>query len=457
METRRLQTEMLVHAGRLLLEYDESTGAIHHALVATARALTGEACSVVVSYGGVAVSLAGDGPMLLTVRELRYNTALQARVQSILNQVRRGELDPATALAYLRRVEADTPRHSRWLAVLLLGVAAAALAVLLGADAGAVTVAGLSTGIGLVARQELGRRHVNFLILPLTAAFIGATLGGLAIQLGWTRTPGLALIIPSLMLVPGAHLLNGLFDLIDNYLPMSIARLGLAAGILLASGLGIVVGIELTFVRPLMEEQELSVDHLNVVSDMVLAGIVTCGFAVIYNTGWAQVGMAAVGGMAGHGLRFLGLQAAWSLEAASLLGGLAVGVISAWIARSNRIPVAVIAFAGAVTMIPGLQIYQALGGTLQLARLADAADVPTIATTLGNALNASLVVSALALGLIVGSRAVQALFGEREGPATCVTSTHSATAFSLDSGRSNLRSDTTGGQPESVPHYTGQE
>jgi uncharacterized membrane protein YjjB (DUF3815 family) len=341
--------------------------------------------------------------------------------------------------------------------VLLLGVAAAGLAVLLGADAGAVTVAGVSTGIGLVARQELGRRHVNFLILPLTAAFIGATLGGLAFQLGWTRTPGLALIVPSLMLVPGAHLLNGLFDLIDNYLPMSIARLGLAAGVLLASGLGIVVGIELTFVRPLLEEQELSVDHLNVVSDMVLAGIVTCGFAVFYNTDWAQVGMAAVGGMAGHGLRFLGLQAAWSLEAASLLGGLAVGVVSAWIARSNRVPVAVIAFAGAVTMIPGLQLYQALGGTLQLARLADAADMPTIAATLGNALNASLVVSALALGLIVGSRAVRALFGQREDRAMCVTSTHTAIAFSLDSGRSNLRSDTTGGQPESVPHYTGQE
>ena len=76
MATRRLQTEMLLYAGRLLLEYNESTGAIHRALTATARALTAEACNVAVSYSGVTVALAGDAPMLMPVHELRYNTAL---------------------------------------------------------------------------------------------------------------------------------------------------------------------------------------------------------------------------------------------------------------------------------------------------------------------------------------------------------------------------------------------
>jgi uncharacterized membrane protein YjjP (DUF1212 family) len=451
---RRLQTEMLAHAGRLLLEYDESTGAIHHALESTAKALTGAVCNVAVSYGGVVVSLAGDSPVLMTVRELRYNTALQARVHSILKQVRSGELDPATALDQLRRVEADTPRHSRWLAVLLLGVAAAGLGILLGADGGAVMVAGLATGLGLVARQELGRRHFNFLLLPLTAAFIGAVLGGLAIRLHWTQTPGLALIVPSLMVVPGPHLINGLMDLIDNYLPMSIARFGLAAGILFASTLGVIIGIELIFEGPLTAEQEAQPLQLNVFSDMVLAGIVTCGFAVFYNTAWVQVGLAAVGGMAGHGLRFVALETGLSLEAASLLGGLAVGAVSAWIVRSNKTPVAVIGFAGAVTMIPGLQMYRAQGGALQLARLANTADMPTIAATVGSALNVCLVVSALALGLIVGARAVLALAGERESPASSSTGSICAAAISPDSGRTYFHPDNPSGQPECMPRYT---
>jgi len=409
---RQLQLELLGHSGRLLLEYDESTGAIHRALRATARALTQDVCDVAVAYGGVTVSLGGEGPLVMPVRELRYNTALQARLHAILQQVRRGELEADAALDQVQRAEAETPRHSRWLTVVLLGVAAVGLAALLGADASAVMVAGVATGLGLVARQELGRRHFSLLTLPLTAAFIGAVLGGIATRLGWTQTPGLAVIVPSLVLVPGPHLINGLLDLIDNYLPMSIARLVLATAILLASALGIVVGIELTLSEPLAGNQGTTADRLDVFSDMLLAGIVTCGFAVYYNTPWVLVALAALGGMARHGLRFLALEAGSAMEAAIFLGGLAVGVVSAWIARSTKTPVAVIAFAGAVTMMPGVQIYRALGGALQLARLKNATGVATIAETLGDASQACLVVSALALGLIVAARIVAALAGE---------------------------------------------
>jgi uncharacterized membrane protein YjjP (DUF1212 family) len=416
MSARRLQTNLLLQAGRLLLEYNESTGAIHRALTATARALTDETCHVVVSYRGVAVSLAGEGATLEPVRELRYNMAVQARVHGILEEVRRGELDAPAALARLGGVEADTPRHSRWLAALLLGAAAASLAGLLGADVGGAAVAGLAAGLGLLARQELGRRHFSVLALPLTAAFVGAVLGGLAIRLGWTRSPELVLIVPALMVVPGPHLINGLFDLIDNYLPMSLSRLGLAAGVLLASALGVVLGVELTLPDSFFAGQGAGAGRLNLVSDMALAGIVTCGFAVFYNTPWRHLWMAAAGGMAGHGVRFLALEGGCWLEAATFLGGLTVGAISAWMARSSRTPVAVIAFAGAVTMIPGLSLYRALAGALQLARHVDGADPGMVAGALGNALQGALVVSGLSLGLILGARAVLALAGERDSP-----------------------------------------
>jgi uncharacterized membrane protein YjjB (DUF3815 family) len=218
------------------------------------------------------------------------------------------------------------------------------------------------------------------------------------------------------MLVPGPHLINGLLDLIDNHVPMSLSRLGLATGILLASALGVVLGVELTLPGPILTEQGGRADHLNLVSDVALAGIVTCGFAVFYNTAWRQLWMAAVGGMAGHGLRFLALEGGCRLEAATFLGGLTVGAVSAWMARSSKTSVAVIAFAGAVTMIPGLSVYRALAGALQLARSPDGADPDVVAGTLGNALHACLVVSALGLGLLLGARAVQALAGVLGSP-----------------------------------------
>jgi uncharacterized membrane protein YjjP (DUF1212 family) len=414
MSALRLQTDLLLRAGRLLLEHNESTGGIHRALTATARALTDEPCHVVVSYQGVAVSLAREAAAVEPVRELRYNVAVQVRVHQILGQVRRADLDPAAALSSLSRVETDVPRHPRWLTALLLGAAAASLAGLLGADLGAAGVAGVATALGLLARQELGRRHFSLLALPLVAALIGAVLGGLAIRLGWTRSPDLALVVPALMVVPGPHLINGLLDLIDNHVPMSLSRLWLATGILLASALGIVVGVELTVPAPLFPEQGASTGHLNLVSDMALAGVVTCGFAVFYNTPWRFLWMVAAGGMAGHGLRFLALEAGCWLETATFLGGLAVGCVSAWMARSTKAPVAVIAFAGAVTMIPGLSLYRALGGALQLARQGEGTDPGTVAATLGHTFQGCLVVSALALGLLLGARVVLALAGERD-------------------------------------------
>jgi uncharacterized membrane protein YjjP (DUF1212 family) len=413
MSTRRLHTAVLLHAGQLLLEYNESTGAIHRALAATARTLTDETCDVAIYYGTVTVSLAGEGATLAQVRELRYNMAVQARVHEILDQLRRAQIDASAALAHLDAVEADTPRHSRWVAILLLGVAAASLAGLLGADIGAAAVAGLAAALGLLARQELGRRHFSLLALPLTAALIGAILGGLAIQLGWTRSPELVLIVPALMLVPGPHLINGLFDLIDNYLPMALSRLGLAVGILLASALGVVLGVELTLPGPVFAEHTGSAERLNLIWDMVLAGLVTCGFAVFYNTAWRHLWMAAVGGMAGHGLRYLALEWGCRPEAATFLGGLTVGAISAWMARSSKTPVAVIAFAGAVTMIPGLSLYRALAGTLQVARLSESADPAIVAEALGNGLQGCLVIAGLGVGLVLGTRAVLALARQR--------------------------------------------
>jgi uncharacterized membrane protein YjjB (DUF3815 family) len=267
-------------------------------------------------------------------------------------------------------------------------------------------VAGVSTAIGVLVRQELARRQFVLLLLPLCAAFIGALFGGLAVRFGWTSTPGLAIIVPSLVLVPGPHLINGLLDLVENYLPMSLARLGLATAILMSSAIGVIGGLELAFPSPPIAGTSADASHLNLLSDMLLAGVVTCGFAVYYNATWKQVGLAVVGGMGGHGLRYVALNVDFTPEAATFFGGAAVGLVSALIARSFKIPVAVIAFAGAVTMMPGVQMYRALGGCLKLAQHRGISNSSELAATLGDFMQASLIVAALSLGVIIAARSV---------------------------------------------------
>lgn len=396
---------LLANAGRLLLEYNESSGQIDRTLRATAQAIVQDDCDVDVTYRGVSIALGDRAPLRFPVPELRYNAALQARVHAILRQVRTHEIEVAAALSLLEHVEAGTPHHARWLSVLLLGVAAASLARLLGADGGTVVVSGLATALGLVVRQELGRRRVNTLALPLAAGFIGAAIGGLSIRFGWTNTPALVLLVPSLMLIPGPHLINCLLDLVDNFLPMSIARLGFATSVMVASVVGIVLGIAMSLGELPISEQVVS-KGLNVFADMILAGLVTLGFAAFYNTLWRHMALAVAGGMIGHGTRFAALAQDWGLISATFVGGFAVGIVAALIVRTFRVPLAVVAFAGAVTMMPGMQIYRAASGSLQLARFLGSAELPTVAGTLGNALQASFVVIALALGLIIASSAI---------------------------------------------------
>jgi uncharacterized membrane protein YjjB (DUF3815 family) len=318
-----------------------------------------------------------------------------------LGEVRRGELGVDAALARSARIEVDP----RWLVAPLLGCAAASLARLLGADHGAIIVDALAVATGYVARQELGRRRVSNLALPLVAAFIGAILGGLAIRRGWTATPALALIVPSLILVPGPHIINGILDLIDSYVTLGISRSALSASILISAAIGITVGIEMTL-GEIPDARVAAGSPLNVLSDMLLAGFVTCEFAIACNTQWSHIDIAIVGGMLGHGLRFLALQQSFTLGAATFVGGVGVGIVSAMIARGTKPPFAVIAFAGAVTMMPCIQFYRSVGGFFRLALLSDLGSHPSLELALGNTSQACVVSGALALGLIVGLRAV---------------------------------------------------
>jgi hypothetical protein len=64
-----------------------------------------------------------------------------------------------------------------------------------------------------------------------------------------------------------------------------------------------------------------------------------------------------------------------------------------------------------------MQIYRALAGSLQLARQPAETEVSTIASTFGDFCQSSLVVAALALGLIVAHRAALLMAGEKDSPA----------------------------------------
>lgn len=396
----------LTLSARLLLEYNARTELIRENLTRVARHLDVDVRARI-AYREVTLIAASGRSVHAQVPELRINAAVTVAVLRTLDELCSGRLALDAAIVRLENVERTAPKYDRWLLATMFGMAASALAWLLGADSGARLVAGVASAAGLIARQELARRHVVLPAQPFTAALIGAAAGGLAIRLGWTRTSELCVIVPALMLVPGPHLINSVDDMVENHLEMGVARLTLAINWLLAAALGVVAGYWLVRGLDAAPASAAGGTQISLLLDIALAGLAASGFGAVYNAPWRVLWVSILCGMVGHGIRYVGLDAGLGIAIATLLGCIPIGVIGSIAADHLRLPFSAVAFAGAVTMMPGLFIYQSIAGAMRLASTSTAADSALAATTLALSFKAAFVVGSLAVGLLMGAAAVR--------------------------------------------------
>jgi uncharacterized membrane protein YjjP (DUF1212 family) len=389
-------------SARLLLEYNVRSKSLERCIDRIARHV-GVNVQTVVGYREVTLALADGRGIHARAPELRINIAVSAGALHIIDELCLDRIGLDEAAKRLETVERLAPRHGRWVVVVLLGLAASAIAWLLRADWGAIGVSAVSSALGLIARQELARRSVILFAQPFAAALIGAALGGLAIRLGWTDTPGLCLIVPALMLVPGPHLINGVYDTLENHMQTGVCRLGLAAGILTATALGVVLGGWLTLGLAAVSTSPSEAMRLTLPLDMALAGVAACGFGAFYNAPWRVLWVSILCGTVGHGLRYLCLDHL-SVGISTLFACLAIGLIANSAANRLRLPFSAVAFAGAVPMMPGVFIYQSIAGAMRLSGAGTAADPALAAATLALFCESVFVVGAMALGLLAGAR-----------------------------------------------------
>jgi uncharacterized membrane protein YjjP (DUF1212 family) len=389
-------------SARLLLEYNVRSKGIERR-IAQIAAHVGVSVQTTVGYREVALTLADGRTLHAQAPELRVNVAISAGALHVIDEfcLDRIALDEATHS--LETLERLAPRHRRWVMTVLFGLAATAIAWLLRADWGAMAVSGVSSALGLIARQEIAKRPLTFFAQPFAAGMIGAALGGLVIRLGWTETAGFCLIVPALMLVPGPHLINGVRDILENYVHTGICRLALAGGILIAAALGVVLGGWLTLGPATLSTSPSMAIPLTLALDAALAGVAACGFGAVYNAPWRVLWVSILCGVVGHGLRYL-LFDHVNVELATLFACLAIGLIANAAAERLHLPFSTVAFAGAVPMMPGVFIYQSIAGAMRLSAAGMSADPAIAAATLALSFKAVFVVGAIALGLLIGAR-----------------------------------------------------
>ncbi|GAA5160341.1 threonine/serine ThrE exporter family protein [Viridibacterium curvum] len=399
-------------AARLLLEYNIRTELIRRRLAEAAKVL-GLPVTVAVGYRTVTIYTAQGSHVHAQAPEFRINIAVSGKVNGLLDELAAGQLSLPAAQTALESVEREAGRHNRWLLATIFGAGAAALAALFNGDAVAMSVIALSSALGLLVRQELAKRHVMLFALPFTAALIGSLLGGSVIALGWTTTPGICLIVPALMLVPGPHLINALYDVVENHMQTGVPRLALACTILLAAAMGIFLGGWITLGMSTVPPWHTPADAIPLWLDVLLAGIAACSFGAFYNAPWRVLWTSIACGMVGHGIRYLCLAHNVSLEMATFFACLAIGMMAAQMVRQLRVPFAAVAFAGAVPMMPGVLMFRGIGGAMDIAMAGTAATPELVASTLASLFKSGFVVGAMGLGLLLGAKLAEVVTRSR--------------------------------------------
>jgi uncharacterized membrane protein YjjP (DUF1212 family) len=393
---------VLQASARLLLEYNVGSKAIERNIERMARHV-GVNVQAVVGYREVTLATGDGRDFHARAPELRINVAVSAGTERVIDDLCLDRIGLDTAATSLETMERLAPRHRRWVVAVLFGLAASAIAWLLRADWGTIGVSGVSSAVGLIARQQLARRSVILFAQPFAAGLIGAVCAGLAIRLGWIETAGLSLIIPALMLVPGPHFINSVLDLLENHMQTGVCRLALAVGILTASALGVVVGGWLTLGLATLSTSPSEAVPLTLPLDMALAGVAACGFGAVYNAPWRVLWVSILCGMVGHGLRYVSLDHL-GIGIATLVACLAIGLIANVASARLRLPFSAVAFAGAVPMMPGVFMYQSIAGAVRLSAAGSAADPALAAATVALSFKAAFVLGAMAIGLLVGAR-----------------------------------------------------
>jgi uncharacterized membrane protein YjjB (DUF3815 family) len=136
--------------------------------------------------------------------------------------------------------------------------------------------------------------------------------------------------------------------------------------------------------------------------DAAWSAVAAVGFAVLFSVPRRYLPGCLLAAALGHATRALCLRAGASLEASTLIGATAVGVVAMAFSRRMRAPMTLFSLGAIIPLVPGVLAYKTMLGILDLLRSATprpelAAEVLVLGARTG------LVVGAIAFGVVTPS------------------------------------------------------
>ena len=309
-----------------------------------------------------------------------------------------GRITPGIAMQTINAIS-KAPPVPIWLFALAAAFGAVALAVLFGLQhITAAAIIFVSAATGGFLRRNLAHYSSNVFLQPFCAALLAGVIGALATKYELSSSLRLVAVCPCMVLVPGAHFLNGALDLIEGRIDLGTTRLLYAGLIIVAISTGLLLGLSLFGVSLPIDPASRAVPLWQ---DIIAAGVAVCAYSIFFSTPLRMLAWPIGIGMLAHALKWGVLSLGYSMTISAFVACVVVGLSLTPISHRTHMPFAAIGFASVVSMMPGVFLFRMASGLLLLLSERSHATLALFNTTVNDGLTAVAIIFAMSVGLIV--------------------------------------------------------
>ncbi len=335
------------------------------------------------------------------------NKVSQASV--VLDHVCSGSLTLEQAYKKLKDID-KLPPVSTLRFVIMAGLGAAALGLIFGAtDLLTLVAIFFSAAIGAAARKMVARCTHSLFAQPLTAALLAGVVGSIFQKFNFDSTLQLIEVCPCMILVPGAHIINGSIDMARGRIGLGLARLAYAVLIIQMICLGLLLGLWLggQSLAPNFVGQPLPL-----VVDMLAASLAVAAFGTFFSMPWRVLFIPVAIGDVAHSIRWGVISVSHDVVIGAAAACFFAGIVATPLSHKLKLPFAAVAFASVVSLMPGVFLFRMSSELVEIYKLGGKSTELILGSAVSDAMLTMMICLAIAFGLIIPKLLIDRLFYE---------------------------------------------